>query len=221
LIQVFYDSGLDFFCILCKNRDWYFILNYKRGKTMQFKRILGLALVLSLIFVLAACTGAAATPTPEAEATTAVDSGDTGDTGGSADLPESASVSTPNGGTLTVNHPSGWTATPVDGTGSITLISGDAAQSASVTYYGTEMGADAATVIDTLATGVTASGGTAGDVSSVEINGRPASSVAVTVGGIESTYYVVTLEEGYAYVTGTGVDAATLEAIAASASFAS
>jgi hypothetical protein len=220
LIQVFYDSSLDFFYILCKNSDWYFILNYRRGKTMQFKRILGLALVLSLVFVLAACTGAAATPTTAPEATTAVDSGDTGDSG-SADLPETASVSGMSGGTFTVNHPSGWTATPADGTGSIGFLGSDPTLIVSATYYDSTMGADAATVINNLVTGVTASGGTASDVNQFEINGRPAASVTVTVATIESTYVVATLENGYVYVSGSGVDTSVLEAIAASASFAS
>ena len=187
---------------------------------MQVKRILGLALVLSLVFVLAACNAGAATPAPTAEATTASDSGDSGDSG-SADLSESASAAIPTGGTLNVNYPSGWTATEV--AGSITLTSSDASQIVNVAYYDTAMGADAAAVMETLKTGFAATG-TAGDVTEMELGGKPAVSLTVTTTAagteVTTTYYLVTLETGYALVSG-AADAATMEAIAGSASYSS
>src|SRR5690349_10041547 len=151
---------------------------------MQLKRILGLAFVLSLVFVLAACNAGAATPAPESTEPAS---------GGSVDLPESASVTATTGGTLTVNYPSGWTATPTDGTGTIALVGSEPTQIGSVTYYDTAMGADAATVIGSLSTGFTAAGGTASDVTESEVNGRPAASVTVTTAAGDTTYLVVTL----------------------------
>jgi hypothetical protein len=198
---------------------------------MQFKRILGLVLVLSLSFVMTACGAGSVTPAPEA--TTATGGGDTtvdttedandsGDTG-SGDLSETASVTVPTGGTLTVNYPSGWTATPTDGAGTITLNSSDMSQLVNVTYYPAATGADAAAVMDTLATGF-ASAGTASEVTEIELGGKAVSSITVTtdVAGTETvtTYHVVTLEDGFALVTG-NADTATLEAIVASASFSS
>lgn len=196
---------------------------------MQFKRILSIALVLSLSFVLAACGGGAATPAAETEAAT-TDGADTeateaaedtetetgdGEEAGSSDLPESASASVTTGGTLTVNYPSGWTATPVEGAGSIALVGSDATQNVSVTYLPEATGADAAAVLEMQSSAVTMAGGTASEVTTTD-NG---SSMTITVAGVESTYYVAAIDGGYVYLTGMNVDAATLEAIAASASF--
>ena len=197
---------------------------------MQFKRILSMALILSLSFVLAACGGGGAA-TPASNPTDAADSGDTeatedagddtGDTGGSADLPETASADVPTGGTLTVNYPSGWTSTAV--AGSITLNSSDMTEVVNVSYYPAATGADAAAVMNSLSAGFAATG-TASEVTEMELGGKAASSMTVTVSaaGTEATttYYIVTLEDGYALVSG-NADAATMEAIAGSASFSS
>ena len=90
---------------------------------MQFKRILGLALILSLSFVLTACGGGgAATPASD-------------DTGGSdVALDETSSATDAMGGTVTVGYPTGWTATAMDGTGTVSLTGSEPGQVVAVTF---------------------------------------------------------------------------------------
>jgi hypothetical protein len=202
----------------------YFNIHYqKRGKTMQFKRVLGLALILSLVFVLTACGGGNASPTtaPDTDSTEEASGGGDDSGGGSADLPETISTTLPTGGTLTVGYPEGWTATEAGG--AITLTSSDMAQAVAVSYFPEATGADASAVMSTMSAGF-ASAGTVSDATESEINGKAASTVTVTSSAagteVTTTYIVITLEEGYALVGGTA-DAATMEAIAGSASFSS
>jgi hypothetical protein len=212
-----------FFLVLCKNSIWVFQYTLpKRGKTMQFKRVLSIALILSLSFVLVACGGGGGT-TSEATEAASGDGGDTG--GGDVELAESASATDALGGTVTVGYPTGWTATAMDGAGTVSLTGSEPGQIISVTFLNSTMASalgDSPSAIltaqsDALASAMT--GAEIGDVSEVTVGGNPGAMRTITVAGVVTYYYIVEADGGFAFVYG-NADQATIEAIAGSVSYA-
>jgi hypothetical protein len=205
---------------------------------MQFKRILGLVLVLSLSFVLTACGGGAATPAPEATTASDTDSDTDADADSTAeadtdadadagDLGETATATDATGGTITVNYPSGWTAQEMTGAGTIVLTGSEAGQAVTVTFLNstmaTALGDSPSAILSTQSDALVGAmtGATVGDVTETTVDGNPAASRTVSMAGVDTVYYVVSTEGGYAFVYGVGVDAATVEAIAASVAYSS
>lgn len=159
------------------------------------------------------------------------------DGGSAVNLSQSATVTDTTGGTLTINYPEGMTATPLDGTGNVTLT-GDVANAQSVnatmipasmasTFSGGQEPSPSA-ILNSMMTGMTASltGVTVGDVAEVSINGKSGASVTATSDAMSVVLYVLSVDGGYVFVGGTsasaGFDAfkSTVEAIAGSVSYA-
>lgn len=197
---------------------------------MQVKRIFTLVIVLSLSLMLAACGGTN-------------DSSNNGDNGNNAEaeatveVPESATVTVATGGTVSVNYPSGWTATATDGTGTIMLAGERAkAEKVSVSFVGKDAAQalvgtgdlSSSSLLDNISQAILAAkvGVNAGAVSNVTLNDHSGTTMSASGNGFLAVFYVLEIDDGYALISGTtiaeqGDFRAAVKAIAGSISFAS
>jgi hypothetical protein len=139
------------------------------------------------------------------------------------ELSETVSVSDASGGTLTLSYPSGWSASPVDGAGIVSLT-GDDFEIVSVTFMSpniaSSLGDDPTEVLELLTSSFSdVAGADVSEITELTIGDYPAARVSIDLSSFETLYYAVSIDDGYGFVFGSGVDETVMEAIAASISY--
>jgi hypothetical protein len=139
------------------------------------------------------------------------------------ELSESVSVSDSSGGTITLSYPSGWSASPVDGAGIVSLT-GDNFEIVSVSFMSptlaSSLGDDPTEVLELLTSSFSdIAGADVSEITELSIGDYSAARVSISLSSFETLYYAVSIDGGYAFVFGSGVDEALMEAIAASISY--
>lgn len=189
-----------------------------------------LVLLMIVASLLAACTGGAATPTEEAGAATEEAGGDTGgDTGGAVELSESFSDDTATSGTLALNYPSGWTqAGTAD---ALILTSGDPGVGIAVAVMpsaaAAAMGTSPADIVSAFSSQAAVPGVTYSEPEAVTAGENEGAVVTATTAGASTAIMVVSVGDGYVFLTLTAPEAdfeanrPVLDAIAASVTLGS
>lgn len=135
------------------------------------------------------------------------------------ELEETASVTDMSGGTMTLSYPSGWTATSADGTGAITLMGTEATQFMSLSYFSetiaSAFGDSPAEALELMTAQLESglSGSELGDIVESELDGNVAASRTMSLGDIETIYYIVSKDGGYVFAVSTGIEQGLIEAI--------